>query len=468
MACCRAMTKQDAPAELNLDLFGERAEQAPEEIEDGKARVQTPDRRQVELRAVDLESLLEPDHRARFVWGYVERQDLSALYDKIKARGSAPGRRAIDPKILFALWLYATLEGVGSGREINRLCQEHDAYRWICGGVTVNYHAVNDFRSNNEKLLDELLSKNVAVLASIGVITLKQVAQDGVRVRASAGASSLKRRERLGKHLRLAQQLVAQLKERAAEDPGEASRKALAARERAAREMQRRIELALAQMPEAEETLARNRRDPKDARVSTTDAQARRMKMADGGFRPAYNVQYAVDCDSQVVVGVDVVNTGADQQQMAPMVEQVEKRVGRAPEHWLVDGGFVSHEQINAVANKTTVLAPVPEAKPRKTNKDDDNRTPPPPGSEFEPRKGDSQAVKAWRQRMSQEDAKALYRKRAATIECVNAQARNRGLQQFRVRGQLKARAVALLHALAHNVMRMMTLAPTELGAAMA
>jgi transposase len=461
------MKKSDDLSKLSLDLFGERAEQEQQEEEqDGEARVQTPDRTQVELRAVDLEALLEPDHRARLVWGYVERQDLSALYDKIKARGSAPGRRAIDPKILFALWLYATLEGVGSGREIARLCQAHDAYRWICGGVPVNYHAVNDFRSNNEKLLDTLLSKNVATLALIGVITLKQVAQDGVKVRANAGASSFKRRERLSKQLRLAQQLVAQLKERAAKDPGEASRKAQAARERAAQETERRIRLALTHMPEVEETLARNGTDPESARVSTTDAQARRMKMADGGFRPAYNVQYAVDCDSQVVVGVEVVSAGSDHQQMAPMVEQVEQRAGRAPEHWLVDGGFVSHEQINDVADKTTVLAPVPEAKPRKTNKDDDNRTPPPPGSKFEPRKGDSEAVKAWRQRMSSDDAKTLYKKRAATIECVNALARNRGLQQFRVRGQLKARAVALLHALAHNLMRMMSLSPTEIGLA--
>jgi transposase len=461
------MKKSDDLSKLSLDLFGERAEQEQQEEEqDGEARVQTPDRTQVELRAVDLEALLEPDHRARLVWGYVERQDLSALYDKIKARGSAPGRRAIDPKILFALWLYATLEGVGSGREIARLCQAHDAYRWICGGVPVNYHAVNDFRSNNEKLLDTLLSKNVATLALIGVITLKQVAQDGVKVRANAGASSFKRRERLSKQLRLAQQLVAQLKERAAKDPGEASRKAQAARERAAQETERRIRLALTHMPEVEETLARNGKDPESARVSTTDAQARRMKMADGGFRPAYNVQYAADCDSQVVVGVEVVSAGSDHQQMAPMVEQVEQRAGRAPEHWLVDGGFVSHEQINDVADKTTVLAPVPEAKPRKTNKDDDNRTPPPPGSKFEPRKGDSEAVKAWRQRMSSDDAKTLYKKRAATIECVNALARNRGLQQFRVRGQLKARAVALLHALAHNLMRMMSLSPTEIGLA--
>jgi len=133
----------------------------------GQPRVLEPNRAQVELRASDLESLLGEDHRARLVWGYVERQNLSGLFDAIKARGAVPGRRAIDPRILFALWRYATLDGVGSGREVARLTREHDAYRWICGGVSVNYHALNDFRGANDALMDEVLSDNVAALASV-------------------------------------------------------------------------------------------------------------------------------------------------------------------------------------------------------------------------------------------------------------------------------------------------------------
>ena len=342
----RAMSKRQRRSEdqVHADLFGDD-EVVAEQASDGKepagpARVQQPDRSQVELRAVDLESLLEPDHQARLVWGYVERQDLSALYGTIKARGSAPGRKAIDPRILFALWLYATLDSVGSGREIARLCQAHDAYRWICGGVNVNYHALNDFRAKNEALLDELLTSNVAALAAIGVVSLVRVAQDGVRVRANAGAASFKRRERLGKQLKLAREHVQKLKERAKNDPGEASRREQAARERAAREREKRIELALAQLPEIEQARRRNGGKADEARASTTDAQARVMKMADGGFRPAYNVQFATDCESQVVVGVEVTTQGSDMAQLAPMVEQVEQRLGRAPEQWLECGRF--------------------------------------------------------------------------------------------------------------------------------
>ncbi|MFM2059809.1 MAG: hypothetical protein RLY71_4194 [Pseudomonadota bacterium] len=429
----------------------------------GQARVQEPERRQVELRAVDLESLLGPDHQARLVWGYVERQDLSALYGAIKARGSAPGRPAIDPRILFALWLYATLNAVGSGREIARLSLESDAYRWICGGVNVNYHALNDFRAHNEALFDELLSRNVAALAAIGVVSLVRVAQDGVRVRASAGAASFKRRERLGKQLQLAQELVRHLKQQAIKDPGQTSRREQAARERAARERERRIEQALAQLPELEATKRRNGDQPETARASSTDAQARVMKMADGGWRPAYNVQFASDCASQVVVGVEVSTAGSDMAQLEPMVDQVQQRLGRVPGQWLVDGGYPAHDQLDAVAARTEVYAPVP--KPRKRQDDDD---PPAPGSEFEPKADDSAAVAQWRTRMNSPAAREIYKQRAATAECVNAQARNRGLQRLPVRGRLKVRCVALRCALAHNLVRAARLAPQWLGAPMA
>ena len=447
----------------------------------GPARVLRAEREQVELLAVDLDSVLAPDHQARLVWGYVERQDWSELENRIKARGSAPGRRAIDPRILFALWLYATLQGEGSGREIVRLSRTHDAYRWICGGVGVNYHALNDFRAENERWFDELLSDNVAALAAIGVITLKRVAHDGVRVRANAGAASFRRRERLNKQLGLARELVRTLKGQVQADPGAASRREQAAQERAAVQREQRIQAALARLPELEEAKRRNGGKREDARASTTDAQASVMKMADGGYRPAYNVQYASDCASQMVVGVDVSTAGSDMAQLAPMVDQVEQRVGRAPEQWLVDGGFPAHEQLDAVADKTEVYAPVPKPRPPRDKRDkgDDSDggqgtsgpdtqaavkpAEPVVGSEFEPKPGDSPAVAQWRQRMASAQAREIYKDRAATAECVNAQMRNHGLQRMPMRGLLKARATALLHALAHNLRRMFVLVPQML-----
>jgi hypothetical protein len=149
--------------------------------------------------------------------------------------------------------------------------------------------------------------------------------------------------------------------------------------------------------------------------------------------------------------------------QLAPMVAQVEQRLGQAPEQWLVDGGFPGHAQIDAVAGKTELYAPVPRPKPAKA-KDGKDGEPPAPGSEFEPKPGDSDAVAQWRARMSTDAAREIYKDRAATAECVNAQARNRGLLRMPVRGLAKVRCVVRLYALAHNLMRMAALAPQLIG----
>lgn len=470
---------EDLPEPTEAQLQQAQAQAASQRSQEAP-RLLEPNRAQVELRASDLESLLAEEHRARLVWGYVERQDLSALYDAIKARGAAPGRRAIDPRILFALWLYATLDGVGSGREVTRLSREHDAYRWICGGVPVNYHALNDFRCAHGEFLDELLSDNVAALAAVGAITLERVAQDGMRVRADAGAASFRRQGRLEEHLARARELVRSLKAEVEADPSEAKRRAQAAKLRAARQREECIQEALNRLPEVAATKRRNGGKTEDARASTTDADASVMKMADGGFRPAYNVQFATDCDGQVIVGLEVVTAGSDMAQLAPMVGQVEQRLGQSPGQWLVDGGFPAHEQIDAVADKTEVYAPVPKGKaPRSKGRQQGQPeaaagqtepaepaepTAPAVASEFEPKPGDSAAVARWRCRMNSDAARAIYKHRAATAECVNAQARQRGLLRMPVRGLAKVKCVVRLYVLAHNLMRMAALAPQLIG----
>jgi transposase len=464
---------EDLPAPSQAQLQQAQTQAAAKRSQ-GAPRLLQPNRTQIELRASDLESLLGEDHRARLVWGYVVRQDLSALLDEIKARGSNAGRARIDPRILFALWLYAVLDGVGSGREVARLTREHDAYRWICGGVSVNYHALNDFRANNEVLTDELLSDNVAALAAAGAISLERVAQDGMRVRASAGAASFRREGSLQEHLSQARELVQTLKTEADTDPGLATRRAQAAKLRAAREREERIEQALEQLPEVAAAKRRNGGKAEEARASTTDADARVMKMGDGGFRPAYNVQFATTCDSQVIVGMAVVNAGSDMAQLAPMVEQVEQRLGQAPEQWLVDGGFPAHEQIDAVAGKTELYAPVPKAKQPKEQPQQaagseagqavQRAASALPVSEFDPKPGDSPAVAQWRARMNTEPAREVYRQRAATAECVNALARNRGLLRMPVRGLARVGCVVGLFVLAHNLMRTAELAPQLIG----
>lgn len=415
------------------------------------ARVLLPNRQQLELRASDLESLLPEGHRARLVWGYVERQDLQGFYAGIRAVDGGVGRSAIAPEILLALWLYATLDGVGSAREIARLTDAHDAYRWLCGGVQVNYHTLSDFRAEHGAALDELLSVNVAALMAAGVVKLRRVAQDGMRVRASAGAGSFRRREKLEGYLEAARAQVVRLKAQLESDPAAAQRAREAARRRAAEEREARLGQALARLPEIEAIKQRNGKGAEAARASMTDAEATVMKMGDGGFRPAYNAQLASDAETLVIVGVGVATVGSDQGELAPMLEQVTERCGQAPEAWLVDGGYTAHEQIEAASERTAVYGPVPQ--PR------DPRIDP-----HAPKASDSAAVAAWRARMGSAQAKELYKERAATAECVNAQARNRGLTQFLVRGTGKVTCVMLFFALAHNLMRTAALAPELLG----
>ncbi len=400
----------------------------------------TPNRAQLELRPVDLESLLPHNHRARAVWDFVVGADLHELYAAIRAVEGGVGRAATDPRLLLALWLYATIEGVGSARALARLCHEHHAYLWLCGGVPTNYHTLADFRVAHSAVLERLLTASVATLMAAGVVELKRVAQDGMRVRASAGAASFRRKATLEQCLAAAEAQVATLRAEVHADPGAATRREQAAQQRAARERQERVAAALKQLPEVE---AKKKAADKDkARASTTDPEARVMKMADGGFRPAYNAQLATDTASQVIVGVAVTNQGNDQGQLGPMVEQVTERCGKVPEEHLADGGFVSLDDIEQVsAGGTTVYVPVPE--PR-----DPSRDPHCPLPE------DSAVIAAWRIRMGTDEAKAIYKDRAATAECVNALARERGLQRVRVRGRAKVLAVLLWYAVAHNLLR--------------
>ncbi len=317
--------------------------------------------------------------------------------------------------------------------------------------MQINYHTLSDFRVDHGAVLDNLLSENVAALMAANVVKLKRVAQDGVRVRASAGAASFRREDKLKAYLEEAREEVHRLKRQIEADPGALNRKTQAARERAARERQERVNAALQRLPEIRETKQRQGKEPENARASTTDTEASVMKMGDGGFRPAYNTQYASDCESQIIVGVDVVTVGSDMGQLSPMVEQVQERCGQTPEQWLVDGGYPKHEQIDAVADKTTVYAPVPKAKNESQH-------------EHAPKPGDSEEVAQWRARMATDEAKSIYKNRAATAECVNAQARNRGLVLLPVRGLAKVKCLATLFALAHNLMRMVALAPQLLG----
>jgi len=436
-----------APVANTLFELGEPLPQPKPVPAGGSPRLRYANRQQVEMRTCALNALLPEGHQARTVWAFVEGLDLNELLGKIKAVAGGAGASATDPRILLALWLYATLRGIGSARELDRRCDRDTgevAFQWICGGVSLNYHTLADFRVAHVEILDRLLTDSVAVLLEQDLVSMERVAQDGMKVRASAGASSFRRGPRLEQFRDEAAAQIEALKKELDSDPAAGTRRQQAARQRAAEDRAERVDQALAQLPlvEAGKPAAKKA----EARVSTTDPEARVMKMGDGGFRPAFNVQFATDTRTQIITGVDVTNSGGDQGKMAPMVEQLHDRYEERPKEMLVDGGFAKKEDIEKLAQAgTTVYAPVQASK-------DPERDP------HTPRPDDAPAVARWRERMATAEAKEIYKERASTAECVNAHARNRGLYQFRVRGLAKVKAVILLYVLAHNLMRTRTL----------
>ncbi len=428
--------------------------QAAQALPPGKPRLRLPQRDQVEFQWASLDQLLEADHPVRTVWAAVCALDLSAWLGEIKAVEGHVGRDATDPRLLVALWVYATLKGIGSARQLAELCRESLPYKWLCGGVSVNYHMLSDFRSQGGEKWDDLLTHIVASLVDAGLVTLERVAQDGMKVRANAAGDSFHRAATLEEALDAARQQVEALKKLAEQEdcPGEDERPRRtpaqrAAQERAARERQRRIEEAMQNCEELqrqrESTAEQSGRKAREARASTTDPVARDMKMADGGTRPAVNVQFATDTASGVIAGVEVTNEGTDGHQLPTMLDQLKERYEHVPDEALVDGGFATIDTIEqADACGCTVYAPLKNQK----KQEEQGKNP------FVPKKGDSEAIANWRIRMGTEAAKTIYKLRGQTAEWVNAQCRNRGLRQMPVRGRPRCRIIALLYAIAHNL----------------
>jgi transposase len=402
---------------------------------------------QIEWQMACLNELLPEDHRARQVWEYVEALDLSSLYDVIASVEGRAGRPGIDPAILMTLWLYATLEDVGSARHLARLCERDIAYRWILGGVRVGHKTLSDFRVAAGPVLDDLLSRSVAALVSAGVVELRCVAVDGVRLRANAGASSFRRKKRLGRLHELACEKVAALRSELDSDPGASDRRGEGRRRWAAQDRQRRIAAAQQALAEIEaqraaEAKAQRRKAPankREPRASTTDAQARIIKMPCGGFRPGFNVHVKTEVESGLVIGVSVDNNASDRGRLGAAAAEIEQRYGTRPPRMLADSGFDSKTDIAALHRPENgaieVFCPLPC-----------DRT----GKVRPPRPKDGPDVLAWHRRMHSAEGKALYGRRFAT-ERPHADMRNRGLTRVLVRGFEKVKAVVLWHVHAYN-----------------
>ena len=413
-------------------------------------RIYSPDRSLVDPNPKTIDELIPRDDKARVIWRLVEDLDLTPLYQEIKSVEGHAGRPAIDPRILVALWLYATDEHIASAHELARRCTDCDPYKWICGGVHVNYHTLADFRVEHPQWLAEQVITNIAALRAEGLASLDTLGQDGMRVRANAGNDSFKKAEKLSQLLEEAQQQWDQLQEKF-EQADDLSPRQHRAQERAARERIERIKQAQEEVKKvAKQREKRKKGEGETARASTTDPEARRMKMGDGGYRPAYNVELATDLDSLVIVAADVINVGSDSGQMEPMVQRIESEQERLSEdtEYYVDGNFATQDDLQSVGQRgMTVFAPVKEA----ARQQQVGKNP------YARRRGDKEHVGAWRVRMGTPEGQEKYKQRSKT-EFPNAVCRNRGLQQFLVRGLQKAKSVVLWHVLLHNLFRMVAL----------
>lgn len=419
----------------------------------GDARYLEADRAQLRWDMVDLESQLPLEHRARVVWAFVADLDLSELYARIRAREGEPGRPPPDPKILLALWLFATLEGVGSARQLDRLCERDVAYRWLCGGVPMNYHGLSDFRVGHAEVLDRLLTESLAALLAEGLVTPEEIALDGTKVRASAGKGSFRGAEKLAELEELARRRVRELKEEAESDPEASEKRRQAAQRRGAEDIARRAEAARRALEKLKaEKAERAKRHKKaesekgEARVSTTDPEARAMRFSDGAVRAGYNVQLAVASGCGIILAAETTDRRNDAGMAGPMLEQVKRRLGRQPERVLADSTYATRADIVAFADqKIDVYTPVPA--------DKEDIKPESQRSREWRRHREPEAIKAWRERMAQQAGEAVYRRRS-WVETVNGILKGRGLGIMRVRSLAKVRCVVLLQVLAHNLWR--------------
>ena len=428
----------------------------------GEVRLRRPERRQMALVPQCPDDLVAATHGVRTVAAVVAKLDLSAFREPIKAREGVAGRDATDPELLVTLWLYGCIRGIGSARELARRCEESTPFRWLCGGVGVNHRMLSDFRTDHGEALDQLFTQVLASLVDQELVSVSRVSQDGVRVRVSAGASSFRREQRLRKLLGESQKHVAELR-RQVEEPEKLSVAAVQKKkgeQRVAQERQRRLEQALAQLPELQqrqqERASRAGQGKygqkirnQELRVSSSDPQARVMKMPNGGYNAAYNVQVASDPQSRAILGVEVSNQGyASCGLSEAMREQVERRSGRKVQQQLLDGGYLRNRDIERAHQQRVELFVPPKGARTAKNR----------GRELELHRGDSAALQAWKQRMASEEGQKIYRQRAATSETINADLRSyRGLTQITVRGLNKARCVALWCALAYNLMHFAT-----------
>jgi len=314
-----------------------------------RPRLVSVDRRQMVMRAIEVERLIEEDHPARALWEVVGRLDLSGYYAEIGAVEGRPGRDHTDPQVLISLWLYAHSRGISSAREVARRCEYEPAFQWLCALEPISHRTLSGFRSGHQAALQDLFVQVLGMLSAEGLITLERVTLDGTKIKANPGGNTFRRKEKLEAHLELAREQVRLMEEESAAEEQMARRK-VAARRRAARQRQSRLEAAVREV-ERMQAEKKKERDSFVARASSTDPEAHVMRNGEGSTVPSYNVQLLTDTAHGLIVNVDATTEGIDHHQLAPALERCEQTLGRLPQQVVADGNYTNHASVEAAAN---------------------------------------------------------------------------------------------------------------------
>ena len=303
------------------------------------------DRSQMMMRCISTEELIPPDHKARGIWELVGRLSLARFEEPIRSLEGGKGRPALPPQLLISIWLYGYSEGITSARELERLMDYEPGLQWLAGLEIINHHTLSDFRVGHKEALDDFFTQLLVAMEKTGWVKLECVMHDGTKIRSQAGADSLRREEKLAEKLAAARQLVS---EDPQAEPGTVNKRREAARQRAQREREQRLETALAEAQEVQKALDEAGKKER-ARVSMTEPEARKMKHGDNAMAPSYNVQVSTDEAQGVIVGVQLTQCRDDSHQLVPAVEEVKANLGSFPRQVVADGGFTNKESIQAM-----------------------------------------------------------------------------------------------------------------------
>jgi transposase len=315
-----------------------------------EARLKGIDRSQSYWGEVDVESLIGADHAARAIWELSGTLDLSGFLIGNKSVEGRAGAERTDPRLLISVWVYGLTQGIGSARELERRLGQEPGLRWLCGDEAVNHHTLSDFRVEHGAALEKIFSQVLAALSQSGLVRLEEMTVDGTKIQAQASAASLRREPSLRERLEQAEAVVKQLSQG---HGGEMSARVEAARKRAAREQQQRLQQALQQLQAMRDSKPAGERE--QARVSMSEPEARVMKNGQGGFAPSYNVQSVVDGAHKILLDVEVTQAAGDQQQLRPALERLQAQWPAGEKATvIVDGGYITEHSI-AEADKRGV-----------------------------------------------------------------------------------------------------------------